>query len=157
MIVRKLRLDRGWSQDQLAQFSGLNIRTIQRIESGHKAGLESLKALAAVFEIDINQLQPEPSMENIQVNSVPEPTTSTPHWRTYRNRFVLKAIRTLLLIGMLFLINWLTGPRYLWAWWPTLGLGLSLAYTGINMLFAHYIGDTEYVETMSRKERRHHD
>ena len=43
MTVRKLRLKRAWSQEQLAQFSGLNIRTIQRIERGQKAGLESLK------------------------------------------------------------------------------------------------------------------
>ncbi len=50
MIIRKLRLQRGWSQEQLAELSGLSIRTIQRIERGQKPGLESLKSLAAVFE-----------------------------------------------------------------------------------------------------------
>ncbi|WP_428831123.1 helix-turn-helix domain-containing protein, partial [Campylobacter coli] len=30
MIVRKLRLQRGWSQDQLATMTGLSVRTIQR-------------------------------------------------------------------------------------------------------------------------------
>jgi Predicted transcription factor, homolog of eukaryotic MBF1 len=39
MIVRKLRLQRGWSQDQLAQLSDLSIRTIQRIERGQTPGL----------------------------------------------------------------------------------------------------------------------
>jgi transcriptional regulator with XRE-family HTH domain len=39
--------------------SGLSTRTIQRIESGNKASLESLKALASVFEIDISKLQEE--------------------------------------------------------------------------------------------------
>ena len=34
MNVRKLRLQRNWSQEQLAQVSGLSIRTIQRIERG---------------------------------------------------------------------------------------------------------------------------
>ena len=34
MIVRKLRLQRGWSQEQLAEMSGLSTRTIQRIERG---------------------------------------------------------------------------------------------------------------------------
>ncbi len=62
MIIRKLRLQRGWSQEQLSQLSGLSIRTIQRIEQGQKAGLESLKSLAAVFEIQVSDLQMEPPM-----------------------------------------------------------------------------------------------
>jgi transcriptional regulator with XRE-family HTH domain len=51
--IKKVRLERHWSQDQLAEMSGLSIRTIQRIENGENAGLESLKSLAAVFEINI--------------------------------------------------------------------------------------------------------
>ncbi len=54
MIVHKLRLQRGWSQEQLAEFSGLSVRTIQRIEKGQKASLESLKSLAAVFELQVS-------------------------------------------------------------------------------------------------------
>ncbi len=42
--------------------SGLNVRTIQRIESGHKASVESLKCLAAVFEVDIPTLNQETFM-----------------------------------------------------------------------------------------------
>ena len=45
MNVRKLRLQRNWSQEQLAQVSGLSIRTIQRIERGQTPGLESVKSL----------------------------------------------------------------------------------------------------------------
>lgn len=59
MIVRRLREKRNWSQEELATMSGLSTRTIQRIESGNKASLESLKALASVFEIDISKLQEE--------------------------------------------------------------------------------------------------
>ncbi len=51
--IKKMRLERHWSQDQLAEMSGLSIRTIQRIEKGENAGLESLKSLAAVFETNI--------------------------------------------------------------------------------------------------------
>jgi len=43
MIVRKLRLQRSWSQEYLADLSGLSTRTIQRIERGQKASPESLK------------------------------------------------------------------------------------------------------------------
>jgi transcriptional regulator with XRE-family HTH domain len=37
MIVKKLRDRKGWTQDQLAECCGLNVRTIQRVESGKKA------------------------------------------------------------------------------------------------------------------------
>ena len=53
MILRKLRLQRGWSQEHLAILSDLNVRTIQRIERGNPASLESRKSLAAVFAVDL--------------------------------------------------------------------------------------------------------
>ncbi len=56
-MIKNIRISKGWSQEQLAQFSGLSVRTIQRIERGHNAGLESLKCIAAVFEMDISNLQ----------------------------------------------------------------------------------------------------
>jgi XRE family transcriptional regulator, regulator of sulfur utilization len=52
MLVRKLRLQKGWSQEQLAELTDLSVRTIQRIERGQKPGLESSKSLASVFEVD---------------------------------------------------------------------------------------------------------
>jgi XRE family transcriptional regulator, regulator of sulfur utilization len=59
MIVRKLRLKRGWSQNQLAEMAGVTTRTIQRIEQGHRPSMETCKALASVFEVDLSLLQPE--------------------------------------------------------------------------------------------------
>lgn len=58
MIVRKLRLQRGWTQDQLSEISGLSIRTIQRLERGAKPSLETAKSLAAIFEVDFQSFQP---------------------------------------------------------------------------------------------------
>lgn len=58
-MIRKLRERKNWSQEQLATLSGLSTRTIQRIESGNKASLESLKALASVFEVEIDTLTTE--------------------------------------------------------------------------------------------------
>lgn len=62
MSVKQRRLQMAWSQEELAQHAGLSTRTIQRIEAGHKAGLESLKCLAAVFETSISTLQEEQVM-----------------------------------------------------------------------------------------------
>ena len=62
-LIRKHRSARLWSQEQLADVSGLGLRTIQRIERGKTAGLESLKSLAAVFEVNIQDLQQETVMD----------------------------------------------------------------------------------------------
>ena len=61
MSIRERRLALGWSQEDLARHSGLSARTIQRIESGQRAGLESLKSLAAVFETSVSDLMREHS------------------------------------------------------------------------------------------------
>ena len=62
MILKELRISRHLSQEQLAQMSGLNVRTIQRIESGKKASLESLKCLAAALDVDVSTLNQEKFM-----------------------------------------------------------------------------------------------
>jgi len=38
---------------------GLSVRTIQRVESGQKASMETLKSLASVFEVNIETLTKE--------------------------------------------------------------------------------------------------
>jgi transcriptional regulator with XRE-family HTH domain len=62
MILKQIRISRSLSQEQLAQMSGLNVRTIQRIESGHAASLESLKCLAAALDIEVSTLKQEKFM-----------------------------------------------------------------------------------------------
>jgi transcriptional regulator with XRE-family HTH domain len=56
IIVRKLRLQRGWTQEDLARFAGLSVRSVQRVERGQQGSLETMKALAAVFETDVATL-----------------------------------------------------------------------------------------------------
>jgi transcriptional regulator with XRE-family HTH domain len=58
MIVRKLRLQRGWTQEHLAEITGLSVRSIQRLERGQTCSLETMNALAAVFEVDRSIFQP---------------------------------------------------------------------------------------------------
>ena len=64
--IKKMRLERHWSQEQLAEMSGLSIRTIQRIENGENAGLESLKSLASVFETNITDSDKKEEIEQIR-------------------------------------------------------------------------------------------
>src|SRR5476651_853336 len=58
MIVRKLRLQRGWTQEHLAELTGLSVRSIQRLERGQTGSLETLNSLAAVFEVDRSLFKP---------------------------------------------------------------------------------------------------
>ncbi len=72
MIIRKLRLKRGWSQAQLAEMAGVTTRTIQRLEHGHRASLETYKALAAVFEVELSTLKPEDTEVDNDTNLKPD-------------------------------------------------------------------------------------
>lgn len=63
MVIKGLRQDRNWSQEQLAEMSGLSLRTIQRIESSDKAGSDSLAALSATFGIEVAHLERELAMD----------------------------------------------------------------------------------------------
>ena len=58
-LVVKLRKDRSWSQDELAIASGLNLRTIQRVEKHASASLQTKKALASALDIDTRDLDTE--------------------------------------------------------------------------------------------------
>ncbi|PHZ60426.1 XRE family transcriptional regulator [Photobacterium leiognathi] len=122
MIIRKLRLQRGWSQEQLSQLSGLSIRTIQRIEQGQKAGLESLKSLAAVFEIQVSDLQMEPPM-NKEITITEDEKQAIEYVKSIKE-FYSHLVTYLLVITGLFVINYFTSPDYWWAVWPALGIGI---------------------------------
>lgn len=50
-LIRKYRTEKFYSQEQLAQVSGLSLRTIQRLESQGQASIETVKSLAAVFNV----------------------------------------------------------------------------------------------------------
>jgi transcriptional regulator with XRE-family HTH domain len=59
MLIRKLRENRGLSQEQLAEAARLSLRTIQRVEAGHRVSYASLRALAATFDVNVDSLEQE--------------------------------------------------------------------------------------------------
>ena len=58
-LVVRLRKERSWTQDELAIASGLNLRTVQRVEKDASASLQTKKALAVAFDIDTHDLDNE--------------------------------------------------------------------------------------------------
>jgi transcriptional regulator with XRE-family HTH domain len=138
MLIQKLRLQRGWSQEQLGEISGLSPRTIQRLERGQPASLESLKALAAAFEIDLNQLQ-EPVMDttqtqNFSMRDVQDPLERQALARVRKVKsFYLHLTQYVLVIGFLFVINLVMYQGILWAIFPAVGWGVGLVLHGLSV------------------------
>ena len=130
MIVRKLRLARGWSQEELAQACGLSVRTVQRIERGQTPSLETRKALASVFETDIALFTEEDAMLNTQSLSAEEEKAML-YVRDIKG-FYNHLIIYCLVIGGLFLLNFIRGS-HLWAIWPALGWGIGIVIHGMNV------------------------
>lgn len=54
--IRRWREERHWSQEHLADLAGIGLRTVQRVEKGEQASGETLKALAAAFNVDVMAL-----------------------------------------------------------------------------------------------------
>lgn len=50
--IKRWREERLWSQEHLADLSGLGLRTVQRIENGDPASRDSVMALAAAFNVE---------------------------------------------------------------------------------------------------------
>lgn len=65
--IKMLRTERAWSQQHLADVSGISLRTIQRVEKSHSASPETLKSLAACFEVSIpDTLAPQQQSSKVQ-------------------------------------------------------------------------------------------
>ncbi|MBL4807291.1 MAG: helix-turn-helix domain-containing protein [Rhodobacteraceae bacterium] len=158
MFIRKLRLAKGWSQEQLAEMSGVSTRTIQRLERGGNASLESLKCLAAVFETDLNDLQKDDTMPSDTLsNDDRAALAQVREWMKYDNsstaidpslsdeeQDAMEYVRDIksfysnlgsyvVMLVILLVINLLTSPGYLWVVWPALGWGIGVVFHGLSV------------------------
>ncbi|MGY8663635.1 helix-turn-helix domain-containing protein [Bradyrhizobium sp. UFLA05-109] len=132
MIVQKLRLQRGWSQEELAELSGLSVRTIQRIERGNAASMESLKALGAVFEIDFSTLK-ETDMDMTAGEQTMKPDEVLAFNRVRKIKgFYLHVTQYCIVVGVLAVFNIMTYPRYLWVLWVAFGWGTAVLIHGLR-------------------------
>lgn len=147
MNIQKLRLQRGWSQQQLAELSGLSSRTIQRIENGQPASAESLKSLASVFEIDFSTLTSEPDMSATATATATAATQAQQDEQLALARvrkirgFYIHLAQYVVVITVLAVINLVTHPSKLWFFWPALGWGIGvLAHAAATFEFIPFFG-----------------
>jgi transcriptional regulator with XRE-family HTH domain len=141
MILKQLRISRHLSQEQLAQMSGLNVRTIQRIESGHNASVESLKCLASVLDVDIATL----NQEKFVIDKNSDVWRGLPVWLKWwfflnylsfrpSRRATSRAIALCHISGFLFCAAGLVSK-------PLLVGGLIMLMTGYGFNFFAWLGD----------------
>lgn len=126
MSIQKLRLQHGWSQQQLAEASGLSVRTIQRIESGQPASLESLKCLAAVFEVDLATLSPEERVHTLADTTLSREEEEAFAYVRSLKAFYLHLGRYCIIVLGLLALNLIVSPHRLWALYVVVGWGLGL-------------------------------
>lgn len=129
MLIRKLRLQEGWSQEQLAEMSGLSVRTVQRIEQGSNASIDSLKSIAAVLNVDFAKLQPEEStMSNEHISEQEQNIISQVK---ELKEFYGHLFSYVITMPVLFVVNNMTSPQYAWVWWVFMGWTVGLICHGL--------------------------
>ncbi len=130
-IVKPLRLEKGWSQEQLAEIAGLSVRTIQRLENGGACSLETAKALSAVFDTP-----PDYFLNNTSSLDAPqrEKLADVERERRLRRRFKFyrHLISFLVVNAGLVLINLIFNPETIWFHYPLLGWGIGLILHAIK-------------------------
>ena len=128
--VKALRLQRAWSQEQLAELASLSVRTVQRIENGETPSLETLSALAAVFGVSVAELSAEnvAGEDSLDQRIIDARLRLQQEARFYRS-LITAGVVCLLLWG----VNYVTSPGNSWVVWVALVWGSLLAVRGLRL------------------------
>lgn len=130
MTIKEKRLERGWTQAQLAEFSGISQRTIQRLEKGSPATSETLKCLAAVFEVEIVELGVSEMLDETQLSE--EEQAELKNLRAIR-RFVVELVAYLLIVPLICLASYAHGGSIRNGLGLAVGWGFWLAFCAIDL------------------------
>ena len=70
--VKDLRLNKSWSQEELAEKAALSLRTVQRMELDGSASLKSRRAIADALEVEPAYLDPQVEEPITEIDIVDE-------------------------------------------------------------------------------------
>ncbi|MBO6798288.1 MAG: helix-turn-helix transcriptional regulator [Maricaulis sp.] len=130
MGLKSLRLERGWSQAELAEISDLSVRTIQRIEKGHTPSLEAIKALATSFALSAGEFQHH--LKQTRRKNMPDPLSHPDMARGLIPReFERLFWHTMVFAGVMTVIAFVT---YQLDVTPRLGWGVGMIWAGVLFL-----------------------
>ncbi len=135
--IKALRLSRAWSQEQLAELSSLSVRTIQRIENGGQASLETLSAIAAAFDLKVADLNAEMSAEPAQDEALNQKIEQAKKRLSREYGFYRAVLTWAVICAGLAAINLFTSPGQFWFIWPTVIWGALLAVRGVRLFVLH--------------------
>ncbi|SLM61290.1 MULTISPECIES: 2TM domain-containing protein [Dickeya] len=134
--MKSQRLARAWSQEQLAELSSLSVRTIQRIENGERASLETLSAIAAAFDINVavlmEPMEPDET-SSASGESLEERIVQAKAQVRRESRFWRSLLLFIPVNALLFAINQFVNPQQPWFWWPLLIWGGVLVLRAVKM------------------------
>ncbi|ECU9617670.1 helix-turn-helix domain-containing protein [Salmonella enterica] len=126
---REHRLAHAWSQEQLAEMTGLSVRTIQRIENGERPGLETLSALAAVFEVNVAELTGAAISGD---EALDERIAYVRKQLDEEIHFYRSGITAIVCCTLLSVINYATSPDSKWSAWMAVIWGTLLVIRGVK-------------------------
>ncbi|HGE8275693.1 TPA: helix-turn-helix domain-containing protein [Serratia marcescens] len=148
--IRPLRLEKGWSQEQLATIAGLSTRTVQRIENGEQASLETLTATAAALGVQVRDLNAQPQQT---IEEAPDEQRLRRQVAA-EGKLLSMAVRFAVIGVMLFAINWFTHPHYLWSLWAIGGMSLALVMRAVRTLLLRNVFSRWQEQRLAQKLRR---
>ncbi len=130
MSIKNLRIERGWTQAQLADFSGVSQRTIQRIEKGQPATAETAKCLAAVFEVPLKELGLTEALDETQLTE--EEKQELENIRKIRH-FIVELIAYLIIVPLICFASYVHNGEIRNGLGLAVGWGFWLAYQAIDL------------------------
>ncbi|MGE6468226.1 helix-turn-helix domain-containing protein [Serratia proteamaculans] len=150
--IRQLRLEKGWSQEQLATIAGLSSRTVQRIENGEQASLETLTAIAASLGLQVSDLY-QPTQQDKSDNDY-QAEQAIRRQVEAETKLLSMAVRFACIGLMLFAINWFTHPQYLWSLWAIGGMSIALVMRATRTLLLRDFFSRWQQQRLAEKLRR---
>ncbi|BEN58378.1 MULTISPECIES: helix-turn-helix domain-containing protein [Serratia] len=150
--IRPLRLEKGWSQEQLATIAGLSTRTVQRIENGEQASLETLTAIAAALGVQVSNLNAQPQQTTMGEEAPDEQRLR--RQVAAEGKLLSMAVRFAVIGAILLAVNVFTHPHYLWSLWAIGGMSLALVMRAVRTLLLRNVFSRWQEQRLAQKLRR---
>ena len=118
--IIELRRERGWTQEKLAEECGVGIRTIQRLEAGNDASLDTLSRVASALGVAVRELFT--TIDSAEMNGVVDSLEArTVDEQTQRDRtskaWLWLFLGTGVILSIVLLVNAQFGAVYFVGFW----------------------------------------
>jgi transcriptional regulator with XRE-family HTH domain len=130
MVLKELRLGKGWSQEHLAEISGLSVRTVQRIEKGEKPGIESMNSLASVLGISVSELIDV--LDNEEQNTMVDDVIGKELSKRNREFVINLMAYVIVMFGFYALFSLFLGLDFI-TWVVGVAWGVGVAFHGLSL------------------------